>query len=140
MKDFLAYTFITLFGLFLIVFVAVGLRWAWQFPASFTYSNGERIGTLIKFSERGFFIKNWCGDIQVGSITQTDKGIITNYSQNQYDLEFGIDRRVNDQKLIAKINSLAGKPVRIRYEQKSFGGSAFIGCSDYLVTDIQEIR
>ena len=139
-KGFIAQLFLIIVVGFLLVGGIFAIWWFMQFPASYTYSQGERLGTLIKFSERGLFIKNWCGDLQVGSFTQTDKGIIANYSQQQYDLEFGIDRKVNDQKLIAKINSLSGKPVRIRYEQKAFGGHSLIGCSDYLVKDIEEVK
>ena len=140
MKDFLIWTVIIVICIFLLFGFFFGIWWLWQFPANTTYSSGERTGTLYKFSERGLFIKNWCGELQVGSFTQTDKGIITNYSQNQYTLDFGIDRRINDQKLIDKINSLVGQPVKIVYEQKAFGGHDLIGCSEYLVKDIQGIK
>lgn len=125
---------------FFLVVIGFSAWWLWQYPASITYSNGERTGTLYKFSEKGLIIKNWCGEIQVGSFTQTDKGIITNYSQNQYTLEFGIDRKVNDPKLIAKINSLIGQPVKFTYEQKAFGGHPFLGCTDYLIKDIRGLK
>lgn len=75
------------------------------------YSNGERIGTITRFSNKGLYFKSWEGTV---NITQTGM----NTSGEPFD--FSVDSDVtNNQQLIAKIDSAAkeGWKVRVVYHQ-----------------------
>lgn len=116
-----------LVGLTIIVVLFFSLL-GWVFLSQIKYSEGKREGTLVKWSEKGLFIKNWCGEIQVGSY----QGSI-----GAYLFGFGIFR--GNDKILSKIDGLMGKHVEITYEQR-VGSNPFLGCNDYHVIDIQEVK
>lgn len=78
------------------------------------YSNGERIGLITKFSEKGFWWKSWEGDL---SVTQTGM------NQSQNDFEFSLDndlQMTEDYKRIKlTLDSAAeyGWKVKIKYHE-----------------------
>lgn len=93
------------------------------------YSNGERIGMITKFSEKGLLWNSWEGTLNT---TQTGMN-----SGNSF--EFSVDNDVNDPKVIAKLDSAAnlGWKVKIRYHQ-SVGLNWFNnrGETNYFVSDV----
>jgi len=73
------------------------------------YSNGERIGFITKFSERGLIWKSWEGEL---NLTQTGMNTSSLY-------EFSVDNDRQDESLVKTLDSAAtqGWKVKIRYHQ-----------------------
>lgn len=42
------------------------------------YSDGERVGTITKFSHKGLVVKSWEGEMFLGGIRQTGDGVQAN--------------------------------------------------------------
>jgi hypothetical protein len=76
------------------------------------YSNGERIGMITKFSQKGLVFDSW-----EGTLNTTQTGM-----NSAQPFEFSVDNDVNDPKTIAKLDSAAtyGWKVKIKYHQ-TFG-------------------
>ena len=91
----------------IIGFVIYGL-----ISATETYSEGERIGFLTKFSHKGRFFKSWEGEL---NLTQT--GMNTSSLFN-----FSIDNDKEDKNLVSMIDSAVnnGWKVKLIYHQTSF--------------------
>ena len=73
------------------------------------YSNGERIGMITKFSEKGLVWSSW-----EGSLNTTQTGM-----NSAEPFDFSVDNDVNDPKVIAALDSAAneGWKVKIRYHE-----------------------
>jgi hypothetical protein len=80
------------------------------------YSNGERIGMVTKFSEKGLIWSSW-----EGTLNTTQTGM-----NSAEPFEFSVDNDVNDPKVIATLDSAAtnGWKVKIRYHE-TFGKNWF---------------
>jgi len=98
---------------------------------SYTYSEGQRSGVLLKFSKKGFVFKTYEGEINAGFInTRT-----TNLAANLFD--FSVLAGSND--VIEMMKSLDGKQVKIFYKQK-VKAMPWQGDTDYLVYKVEEIK
>lgn len=73
------------------------------------YSNGERIGMITKFSEKGLVWNSW-----EGTLNTTQTGM-----NSAEPFEFSVDNDVNDPKVIATLDSAAnlGWKVKVKYHQ-----------------------
>ena len=93
------------------------------------YSNGERIGMITKFSEKGLVYDSWEGTLNT---TQTGMNSATPF-------EFSVDNDVNDPKVISTLDSAAtnGWKVKIKYHQ-TFGKNWFNnrGETNYFVKEV----
>lgn len=93
------------------------------------YSNGERIGMLTKFSQKGLVYDSWEGTLNT---TQTGMNSSTPF-------EFSVDNDVNDEKVIKTLDSAAtnGWKVKIKYHQ-TYGKNWFSnrGETDYFVKEV----
>lgn len=80
------------------------------------YSNGERIGMITKFSQKGLIFDSWEGSLNT---TQTGMNSATPF-------EFSVDNDVNDPVVIATLDSAAtnGWKVKIKYHE-TFGKNWF---------------
>jgi hypothetical protein len=80
------------------------------------YSNGERIGMITKFSEKGLIWSSW-----EGTLNTTQTGM-----NSAEPFEFSVDNDVNDPVVIATLDSAAtqGWKVKIKYHQ-TFGKNWF---------------
>ncbi len=93
------------------------------------YSNGERIGYLTRFSEKGLIWKSWEGDLNV---TQTGMNTSAIFS-------FSVDNDKDDKALVAKLDSAAslGWKVKIVYhELRGFNWLSNRGHTDFFVNDV----
>lgn len=99
------------------------------------YSNGERIGMISKFSEKGVFWKSWEGDMV---LTQTGM----NQSANG-DFVFSIDNDRPDTTVIKLIDSAAnfGWKVKLTYHEV-FGYNWFgnRGETDHFITKVEVLN
>jgi hypothetical protein len=110
------------------IFFAIGLA---TFMTSCTenYSNGERIGMITKFSEKGLVYDSWEGTLNT---TQTGMNSATPF-------EFSVDNDVNDPVVISILDSAAtnGWKVKIKYHE-TFGKNWFgnRGETNYFVKEV----
>jgi hypothetical protein len=94
----------TLFALALFSLTLVG--------CSENYSNGERIGFVTKFSNRGLIWKSWEGEL---NLTQTGMNTSSTF-------QFSIDNDRQDENVVKTLDSAAtlGWKVKIRYHETAF--------------------
>ena len=80
------------------------------------YSNGERIGMITKFSQKGLVWSSW-----EGTLNTTQTGM-----NSAEPFEFSVDNDVNDPNVIATLDSAAtqGWKVKIKYHE-TFGKNWF---------------
>jgi len=94
------------------------------------YSNGERIGMLTKFSQKGLVYSSW-----EGTLNTTQTGM-----NSAEPFEFSVDNDVNDEKVIKTLDSAAtqGWKVKIKYHQ-TFGKNWFSnrGETNYFVKEVE---
>lgn len=93
------------------------------------YSNGERIGMITKFSQKGLIWSSWEGSLNT---TQTGMNSATPF-------EFSVDNDVNDVNVISTLDSAAteGWKVKIKYHE-TFGKNWFSnrGETNYFVKEV----
>ena len=93
------------------------------------YSNGERIGMITKFSEKGLVWNAW-----EGTLNTTQTGM-----NSAEPFEFSVDNDLNDPKVISTLDSAAsyGWKVKIKYHQ-TFGKNWFgnRGATDHFVKEV----
>lgn len=111
--------------LLIVVVIALGAGYL-MFVLNWSYSKGERIGYVQKFSEKGWLCKTWEGELQMlpvpGAIPE--KFLFS----------------VRDKALIAKINSSLGKKVSLSYEQHKGIPTTCFGESEYFGVDARVLE
>ena len=99
-------------------YLAVVLNWS--------YSKGERIGYIQKFSEKGWLCKTWEGELQMlpvpGAIPE--KFLFS----------------VRDKAVISKLNSSLGKKISLSYQQHKGIPTTCFGESEYFVVDAKPLE
>jgi len=74
------------------------------------YSEGERVGNLVKFSRKGYVFKTWEGQINTGvSGVDATQPLSTAWSFT-----------VVDRDVIEKLREVEGKKVKLHYVEKYF--------------------
>lgn len=90
------------------------------------YSDGDRVGTIQKFSRKGLISKTWEGEMMLGGLkrhtsTSMDSGGNTHSSTNMVAniWEFTVE----DPALVEKVKAMmdAGEQVRATYRQEYLG-------------------
>jgi len=99
-------------------YVMVVLNWS--------YSKGERIGYVQKFSEKGWLCKTWEGELQMLPVPGAlpEKFIFS----------------VRDRAVISKINASMGKKVSLSYEQHKGIPTTCFGESEYFADDAKALE
>ena len=94
-------------------YVAIALNWS--------YSKGERVGYIQKFSEKGWLCKTWEGELQMLPIAGAlpEKFVFS----------------VRDKSVVTKINSSLGKKLSLYYEQHKGLPTTCLGESEYFAVD-----
>jgi hypothetical protein len=93
---------------------------------NWSYSRGERIGYVQKFSEKGWLCKTWEGELQMLPVPGAvpDKFLFS----------------VRDKTMIGKINSTLGKKVSLSYEQHKGIPTTCFGESEYFAVDAKTLE
>jgi hypothetical protein len=99
-------------------YVMIVLNWS--------YSKGERIGYVQKFSEKGWLCKTWEGELQMLPVP----GALPEKFQFS----------VRDKAVISKINSSMGKKVSLFYEQHKGVPTTCFGESEYFAVDAKALE
>jgi hypothetical protein len=76
---------------------------------NYTYSDGKRAGLLVKFSKKGFVLKTYEGDLNLGGVNPIPGNTIAN---NVWHFS------VNDEAVAEALMNLEGKNVRLHYKEK----------------------
>lgn len=113
-------------ALLLIVAVVVLCTGYVMIVLNWSYSKGERVGYVQKFSEKGWFCKTWEGELQMLPVPGAlpEKFLFS----------------VRDKAVIGKINSSMGKKVSLFYEQHSGIPTTCFGESDYFAVDAKVLE
>jgi hypothetical protein len=99
-------------------YITIVLNWS--------YSKGERVGYVQKFSEKGWLCKTWEGELQMLPI------------QGALPEKFIFS--VRDKALISKINISMGKKVSLSYEQHKGIPTTCFGESEYFAVDTKALE
>jgi hypothetical protein len=96
------------------------------FVLTWSYSKGERIGYVQKFSEKGWLCKTWEGELQMLPIAGAlpEKFLFS----------------VRDKAVVSKINASVGKKVVLSYEQHKGVPTNCFGESEYFAGDARVLE
>ena len=99
-------------------YVMIVLNWS--------YSKGERVGYVQKFSEKGWLCKTWEGELQMLPVPGAlpEKFLFS----------------VRDKAVVSKINLSSGKKVSLIYEQHKGIPTACFGESEYFAVDAKALE
>ena len=99
-------------------YVMIALNWS--------YSKGERIGYIQKFSEKGWLCKTWEGELQMLPVPGAlpEKFLFS----------------VRDKAVIGRLNSSMGKKVSLSYEQHKGIPTTCFGESEYFAVDAKALE
>lgn len=104
---------------------AVMTLWA-GIALSFTYSSGERVGYIQKFSEKGWICKTYEGEIAMVNLP----GQIANTFQFS----------VRDDSIAALITAAQGKRVSLSYDQHKGVPTSCFGETEYFVKGVKVLE
>lgn len=114
-------TLLTLVGgpiLVLSLWTAIALAWS--------YSTGDRVGYVQKFSRKGWLCKTWEGELAMVSMPGTAAQIFP--------------FTVRDDAVAAKVNAAAGKKVAITYEQHVGMPTSCFGETQHFVIAVRTLE
>ncbi len=115
--------YLWIFSLFAVIAVlCAGYLWV---ALNWSYSKGERAGYVQKFSEKGWVIKTWEGELTLVAVpgSMPEKFFFT----------------VRDDELAKRINGSVGKRVTLYYEQHKGLPSNWFGDTEYFVKGIKTL-
>ncbi len=98
-----------------------------------TFSNGSRVGKIIKFSKKGLIFKTYEGELSLGAVSQSEDGGLT----EKWD--FSVHR--GDDPIIQAINKSmeTGKEVRLYYKEKYFQFE-WRGDTKYFIYKVEQVE
>jgi len=107
----------------LIAALLAGYLWL---ALNWSYSKGERAGYVQKFSQKGWMIKTWEGELTLVAVpgSMPEKFFFT----------------VRNDELAKKINTTVGKRVAVSYEQHKGLPSNWFGDTEYFVKEIKVLE
>jgi hypothetical protein len=110
-------------GLLLVAATAGGL---WTLVTlAFSYSEGDRIGFVQKFSKKGWICRTWEGELAMSPVPGATPQLFP--------------FTVRDDVAVKKIQSLAGKKMSLHYEEKRGLPSSCFGDTNYFITDVRPL-
>ncbi len=112
---------IILFG-FLAVVVGAGSLWT-LITLTFSYSDGDRIGYVQKFSHRGWLCRTWEGELAMTPVPGATPTIFS--------------FTVRDDDTVKRIQDAEGKRVALHYKEKRGIPSSCFGDTTYFISDIR---
>ena len=121
---------------FLGAFLAISLTGCFS-----DYSEGERVGSVSKFSKKGIIFKTYEGELLLGGLKNSDKGFVANTFEFSLDSEK--QRGENLDQLIDSINFAMnnGHRVKIHYSQEIRNDlNSSRGDTEYYVTKVEILR
>jgi hypothetical protein len=95
---------------------------------SITYSEGDRVGTVAKFSHKGVAVKTWEGELHMGGITEGGVPKVWHFS-------------VDDGKIVKEIQDVQtwGGRVKLHYKEQIWTQS-WRGATPYFVVGVEKLE
>jgi hypothetical protein len=90
---------------------------------SFTYSDGDRIGYIQKFSHRGWVCRTWEGELAMTPVPGAVPQIFT--------------FTVRDDSIVKRLKDAEGKRVALHYKEKRGVPSSCFGETSYFISDVR---
>ena len=122
-------------GFFAVFVLGVGALFALYTTVvlNWSYSTGDRAGTLLKIAEKGWVCKTWAGELVMpllttggdGSADQNDIGARTWYFT------------VTDEAVVKKVQRAVGKRVVLTYDEHKGVPSSCFGDTKNFVSDVR---
>lgn len=96
------------------------------FVLKWSYSEGERIGYIQKFSEKGWICKTWEGELAMFPVVamQAEKFLFT----------------VRDDAVAIRLNQNLGKKVALHYEEHKGVPTSCFGETPYYVVEVRVLE
>jgi lysophospholipid acyltransferase (LPLAT)-like uncharacterized protein len=96
------------------------------FVLKWSYSEGERIGYVQKFSKKGWICKSWEGELAMFPVVamQAEKFLFT----------------VRDEAIATRLNQSLGKKVALHYEEHKGVPTSCFGETPYYVVEIRVLE
>jgi len=112
---------IILFG-FLALVVGAGSLWT-LVTLTFSYSDGDRVGYVQKFSHRGWLCRTWEGELAMTPVPGATPQIFS--------------FTVRDDDTVKRIKEAEGKRVALHYKEKRGVPSSCFGDTNYFISEIR---
>jgi hypothetical protein len=112
---------VILFGL-LAAIAGLGALWT-LITLTFSYSEGDRIGFVQKFSHKGWVCRTWEGELAMTPVPGSAPQIFS--------------FTVRDQAVVKRIQDAEGKRVALRYKEKRGVPSSCFGDTRYFIADVR---
>jgi len=112
--------------LILIVLVVAlgGLASLWTLiTLTFSYSDGDRVGYVQKFSHKGWICRTWEGELAMTPVPGAAPQIFT--------------FTVRDPAVVARITAAEGKRIALHYKEKRGVPSSCFGETPYFISDVR---
>mgnify|MGYP004701397199 CR=1 FL=1 len=96
------------------------------FVLNWSYSEGERLGYVQKFSKKGWICKTWEGELAMFPVVamQAEKFLFT----------------VRDEAVAARLNQNMGKKVALQYEEHKGVPTSCFGETPYYVVEVRVLE
>jgi len=111
-----------LLSLFVVGVAGVASLWT-LITLTFSYSDGDRVGYVQKFSHKGWICRTWEGELAMTPVPGAAPEIFT--------------FTVRDQALANRITSAEGKRVALHYKEKRGLPSSCFGDTRYFISDVR---
>jgi hypothetical protein len=109
----------------LLVLAGGAAAWTWS-TLAWSYSEGERVGYVQKFSRKGYLCKTWEGELAMVTIpgTTPEKFFFS----------------VRGDAVAAEVNRSLGKRVALKYQQHLGVPTSCFGETEYFVDDVLAVH
>lgn len=102
----------------LALWTVIGLNWS--------YSEGDRTGTMVKISKKGWLCKTWEGTLYTDVIG-------TGFRSDSFNFT------VRNDSLAQELTKLSGKRVAVQYEQHTLVPTSCFGDTEYFVSSVRVV-
>jgi hypothetical protein len=109
----------------LLVVAGVGSLWT-LVTLTFSYSDGDRVGYVQKFSHKGWVCRTWEGELAMTPVPGAAPEIFT--------------FTVRDAKVVQQIHDAEGKKVALHYKEKKGIPSSCFGDTRYFISEVRALN
>ncbi len=109
----------------LLVVAGVGSLWT-LVTLTFSYSDGDRVGYVQKFSRRGWICRTWEGELAMTPVPGAVPQIF--------------DFTVRDPSVVKQIHDAEGKKIALHYKEKKGIPSSCFGDTRYFISEMRTLN
>ena len=109
-----------------LVLVLAGVAALWTFiTLTFSYSDGDRVGYVQKFSHKGWICRTWEGELAMTPVPGAAPEIFY--------------FTVRDDRVAKEVAALEGKKVALHYKEKKGVPSSCFGDTHYFISEVRPL-